>query len=122
MDNLEKLIFLEITNKQLTKALDANYYKTLKLLSEIEKDEFDELVKEIDEIWDNLNTPKNFTVFFKVYKSFDDYKNEIIVSPRIIKVMNDFNLDLKDKISEQSKKLIITKMGKDFFDQNFDNQ
>lgn len=121
MDNLNKLIFLEITNKQFTKSPDSDYYKTLELLPEVDKEEFYKLADEIHDIWNNLNTPKNFTVNYKVYSSFDEYKDEIEVSSRISKIINDFNLNLKDEMSDELKKSIIALLGKDFFDKTFGN-
>jgi hypothetical protein len=119
MDNLDKLIFLEITNKQFTKFQNSDYYKTLELLPEKDKEEFYKLADEIDEIWNNLNTPKNLTINYKVYGSFEEYSGEIEVSSRISKIVNDFNLDLKDEMSDEVKKSIIALLGKDFFDQTF---
>ena len=121
MDHLDKLIFLEITNKQFTKFPDSDYYKTIEFLSEAEKDEFYKLADEIHSIWNNLNTPPNLTMN-KVYNTFDEYRSEIKVSSKIIKVMNDFNLDLKDKMSDEVKKSIIALLGKDFFDKTFGQQ
>jgi len=118
-NNLDKLIFLEITNKQFTKSENRNYYKTLELLPEIEKEEFYKLAQEIHKIWENLNTPKNFPINYKVYSSFDEYSDEIEVSPRILKIMNDFNLNLKDQISDEFKKSIIFILGKNYFDETF---
>lgn len=118
MDNLDKLFFLKITNKQFTKFPDSEYYKTLELLSEMDKDEFYKLADEVHSIWNNLNTPPNLTMN-KVYGSFDEYRDEIEVSSRITKIMNDFNLDLKDKMSNEVKKSIIALLGKDFFDKTF---
>jgi hypothetical protein len=119
MDNLDKLIFLEITNKQFTKFPNSDYYKTLELLSEIDKEEFYKLADEIHKIWNNLNTPKKFAINYKVYGSFNEYKDEIEVSSRISKIINDFNLDLKDEMSDEVKKSIIALLGKDFFDETF---
>ena len=118
-NNLDKLIFLEITNKQFTKSENPNYYKTLELLTEIEKEEFYKLTEEIHEIWNNLNTPKNFPINYKVYGSFDEYSDEIEVSSRISKIMKDYNLNLKDQMSDELRKSIISLLGKDFFDQTF---
>jgi hypothetical protein len=118
MNNLEKLLFLEITNKQFTKMQTSDYYATLKLLSDSEKDEFYDLANEIHTIWNYLNIPPNITLS-KNYNSFDEYKNEINVSSKIIKIINDFNLNLKDNISDELKKSIISSFGRDFYDQNF---
>ncbi len=119
MDNLDKIIFLEITNKQFAKFPNSGYYKTLELLSEIEKEKFYKLADEIHEIWNNLNTPKKISINYKVYGSFDEYRDEIEVSSRISKIINDFNLDLKDEMSDEVKKSIIAVLGKDFFDETF---
>jgi hypothetical protein len=118
MDNLDKLVFLEITNKQFTKFSNSDFYSTLKLLSESEEDEFYKLAEEIHAIWNNLNAPRNLTMN-KIYNSFDEYREEIQVSPRITKIMSDFNLDLKDSMSDEVKKSIIAVLGKDFFDKTF---
>lgn len=75
MDNLEKLIFLEITNKQFTKFHNSEYYNTIKLLSEAEQNEFYKLADEIHLIWNNLNAPSNLTMS-KIYNSFDEYKKK----------------------------------------------
>lgn len=118
MNNLDKVVFLEITNKQFSKFPNSDFYNTLELLAESEKDEFYKLAPEIHSIWNNLNSPPNLTRS-KIYGSFDEYRTEIKVSPRITKIMTDFNLDLKDKMSDETKKLIISLLGKNFFDQTF---
>jgi hypothetical protein len=119
MNNLDKLIFLEITNKQFGKFPNSEYFKTLKLLSESEADELNKLANEIHDIWNNLNTPPKLTMN-KVYGSFNEYSDEIVVSPKISRIMNDFNLDLKNKMSEEVKKAIISLLGQDFFDKTFE--
>lgn len=117
MKNLEKLIFFEITNRQQGKVANTEHYNNLEALSDLEKDEFYKLEFEVHNIWNNLNGPKN--ILSKKYISFEDYQNNIIVSPMIISIMNEFNLTLKEEISEKTKKTIIKLMGKDFYDQNF---
>ena len=117
MNNLEKLIFFEITNRQQGKVVNSEYYNTLEALTELEKDEYYKLESEVHNIWNNLNGPKN--ILSKQYNSFEDYQNNIDVSPTILTIMNDFNLTLKEDLSEETKKMIIKLMGKDFYDQNF---
>jgi hypothetical protein len=117
MNNLEKLIFIEITNLQQGRLENSVYYKTFELLTETEQNEYFELEAEIRAIWNNLNAPKN--ILTKKYNSFEDYQNDNNVSPKISSIMEDFNLTLKDELSEKSKMIIIKLMGKDFYDENF---
>lgn len=118
MNNLEKMLFIEITTKQADILIHPEYNETLKKLTEDEKDIFYELCHQIHTIWNDMNVPKSIDNI-KQYKSFKVYIEENEVSPIIVKIAEDFNLDFKDTISAESKKFIIEQFGKKYFDDNF---
>jgi hypothetical protein len=106
MDKIEKLVFLEITNKQFTKFPSSDFYETYNLLNDEEQTEYSKISNEIHSIWNRMNTPEILNAN-KKYNSIHEFISENEVSPIIVKVINDFNLDLKTEISEQTK--IISK-------------
>ena len=120
MDKIEKLVFLEITNKQFTKFATPDFYETYNLLNDDEQTEFSKISNEIHSIWNRMNTPEILNAN-KKHNSIHEFLSENEVSPIIVKVINDFDLDLKTEISEQTKKSIINLFGEDYFNDNFGN-
>jgi len=120
MDKIEKLVFLEITNKQFTKFATPDFYETYNLLNDEEQTQFSKISNEIHSIWNRMNTPEILNAN-KKYNSIHEFLSENEVSPIIVKVINDFDLDLKTEISEQTKKSIINLFGEDYFNDNFGN-
>lgn len=118
MDKLEKLIFLEITNRQFTKFHNKDFFDTYKELNEQEQNKLSELTREIHSIWNVLNGPAVLNAS-KKYASFQDFHSENKVSPEIVKVIEDFGLTLKTEISEELKNAIIKHLGQGYFDENF---
>jgi hypothetical protein len=121
MDKLEKLVFLEMTNKQFSKNPSQDFFKTYKTLTERESDIYTELYNEIHRIWNYINANINNTTMAKV-KSIEDYHTLAEpVSDLILKISQDFNITLKNEItlSQDLKQRIITIMGQRFFDENF---
>ena len=117
MNNLEKIVFLEMTNKQLTKFPNKEYYATIDLLTEEEDEQFTTLGNEIHRIWNYLNTKKsrkrdNFEV-----TSIQDYNEKINpVNDIILKVSSEFGITLKDGVSSELKSAILNILGKEFLD------
>lgn len=118
MDNIEKLLFLEITNKQLTKFPNRDFLDTYSSLTEEEQDEFASLSREIHSIWNSINGPEVLNAN-KKYSDFNHFASEHEVSDRIVQVMTDFNLTLRTEISNELKETIIKYFGQAYYDEHF---
>lgn len=118
MDKLEKLLFLEITNRQFTKFHNKDFFDTYKELNDSEKNKLSELTREIHSIWNAINGPEVLNAS-KKYTSFEDFHSENPVSPEIVKVIRDFELTLKSEIPEELKNAIIKFLGQDYFNEYF---
>jgi hypothetical protein len=79
MDNLEKLLFLDITCKQFGKLDTSNpdFISTWSSLNEAEKNEYTQLAKEIHEIWSFINMPLIIDLGSKRVNSVWEY-NEFV--------------------------------------------
>ncbi len=120
MNKIEKLVFLEITNKQFTKFPNTDYHDTFNSLNSAEQQEFSKLYHEIHTIFNQINSPAIENVK-KAYSSVHEYISAHQVSPIIIKVINDFDLSLKDQITPEFKNLVIKRMGENFYKTHFEN-
>jgi hypothetical protein len=114
-NNLEKFLFLQMTWKQFGKLNEREYYKTIELLNEEEKEISIKLGDELHKIYNYLNF--NFTDRPNV-NSIQEY-DEIVspVSEKILKVSSDFGLTLKGEVSENLKRAILNILGKDYLDE-----
>lgn len=121
MKNLEKLLFLEFTNKQYSKFPNKEYSDIYNILSELEKSEFAILSREIHEIWNYINSPSIKNVIDNSdCKSIKDYSNKFgNVNEKLLQIADDFDINLETKIDEKFKDTIITIFGKDYFENNF---
>ncbi len=121
INNLEKMIFLEMTNKAFSKLPDEEYYETYDKLSEAEKTRFFPLVNEIHEIWSHINMPADIKVFFerKANTILEYHNNVAPVDELILKISNDFNIDLKDVISPEFAEAIKRLLGITFYKKHF---
>ncbi len=72
MNNLEKLLFFEITNKQFGNQAE-NYLETYKSLSALEKERFSELSDEVHHLWNTINGKTHSISGGKEINSVDDY-------------------------------------------------
>ena len=118
MNKLEKIVFLEMTNKQFAKLPDSEYYKAYKELTKEEKDIVDlKISKEIHEIWTWINTKQRKGIHRTEINSIEEY-NELIspVSEIILSVSSDYGITLKDEISDKFKNAVINIFGKDYLD------
>jgi len=124
MDNLEKLIFLEITNKQFTKFPDSEYFATYQSLTKEEKDQFSLYSNEIHNIWNYINAMPVENVIDNVnINSVNDYNNSVDqISELILKTCNDFKLNLKDEITPEFKEIVIRVLGHDFYKKTFERK
>jgi len=114
MKNLEKIVFLEMTNKQLSKFPNKEYYETIKSLTENEDDEFTILSNQIHNIYNYINSKMHS---FQI-EDIEDYNEKIEpVNPIILKVASDFGITMKSGISEELKKSILEILGKDYLDE-----
>ena len=114
-NNLEKLLFLEMTWKQFGKLNESEYYKTIKELNEEESKLSVKLSNELHEIYNHINV--RFADRINV-DSIHEY-NELVspVSEIILKVSSDFNLTLKGEISQEFKSAMLKIFGKDYLDE-----
>jgi hypothetical protein len=122
MDNLEKLIFLEITNKQFTKFPDAEYFATYEALTKREQNQFSLYSNEIHNIWNYINAMPVENVIDNVnINSVNNYNNSVNqISELILKTCNDFKLNLKDEIIPEFKESVIRVLGHDFYKRTFE--
>lgn len=121
MNNLEKLLFLEFTNKQYSKFPNKEYFDVYNILSEIEKSEFTMLARELHEIWNYINSPSLKNVIDNSdFKSIKDYSNKFgNVNEKILQIADDFDISLETKMDEKFKNKIISLFGKEYFENNF---
>jgi len=114
---LEKLLLLELTNKQFGKFPNLEYYETYQTLSKEEKDKIDyKISNEIHLIWSYING-KMLLINKKNVNSIFEY-NDLIqpVSPIILKVAEEFDIKLKNELTLEFRNAIIMVFGQDFLD------
>ena len=116
MDNLEKLVFLEITNKQFGRLPNSEYFNTFNELSQEEKDEFGlKISKDIHDMWNRINAKHRPDIDKFNITSIEDYIENISpVSDIIIKVTDDYGLTLKNEITEKFKNAVRNILGEDY--------
>lgn len=124
MDKFEKIVFLEMTNKQFTKLPNSEYFETYKCLTEKEKDIIDlEISGEIHDIWSYINSPRRKGINNNEINSISEYIKYVKpINPLIQKISSEFGITLKDEISEKFKKAIIETLGKDYLDNLLDKR
>jgi type III secretory pathway component EscV len=118
MNAFEKIVFLEMTNKQFSKLPNSEYYVTLKKLTEEETDIIDlKISKEIHEIWTWINTKQRKGIHKIEINSVEEY-NELItpVNEIILRVSSEFGITLKRELSEKLKNAIKNILGEDYLD------
>lgn len=122
MNQLEKLIFLEVTNKQINKLPNSSYFEAYRELNQSERKVFAEYVREIHEIWNFINSkPVLNALDNEGVNTIFDY-NEFVspVSNQILQVCTDFELTLKNEISSEFKQNIIKILGIEFYKKHFE--
>jgi hypothetical protein len=121
MNNFEKLTFLEITNKFLGKFPNSDYLETYEKLNDIEKLEFTRISNEIHQIWNFINSKpiegvienENVNSIFEYHSSISD------VNSSILKVCQEFDLDLKNGFSKKFENAVIQTFGKGYYRKHF---
>lgn len=118
MDNLEKILFIDLTCKQFDK-IDTDhpeFISTWKRLTEKEKTEYSLLTNEIHEIWSYINMPIIIDLGNKRVNSVFEY-NELIhpVNNKILKFCRDFEISLKEELTDNFKKAAKRSLGQDYF-------
>lgn len=102
-NQFEKMVFLELTNKQFSKIPNSEYYETYQKLNQEEKKLIDtEISNEIHKIWTYINTTKlDDAEHIKItsIKEYNDFINP--VNEIILKISNEFNITLKKELSKQ---------------------
>lgn len=122
MNTFEKIVFLEMTNKQFAKLPNSEYFESYKKLDENEKDLIDlNISNEIHEIWTWINTKQRKEIHKAEINSIEEY-NELIapVSEIILNVSKEFGITLKNEVTEQFKNAVTSILGKDYLDQFMD--
>ncbi|MFY8066533.1 MAG: hypothetical protein ACOVMS_00250 [Flavobacterium sp.] len=114
-NNLEKLLFLEITWKQFGKLNESEYYKTIKELNEEESKLSVKLRNELHEIYNHINVRFADRINVDSIHQYDEFVSP--VSEIILKVSSDFNLTLKGEISQEFKNAMLKIFGKDYLDE-----
>ena len=122
MNNFEKILFLDFTNKQFSKQPNSEYYATYQLLSETEKQELGELSRELHEIWTYINSKPVLNVIDnRGINSIEDYHANIRhVNPKLMRMAVEFSLTLRNEMSDKTKDAIIKLFGVDYFRNNFE--
>ncbi|WP_055447097.1 hypothetical protein [Lacinutrix mariniflava] len=118
MNTFEKIVFLEMTNKQFAKLPDSEYYATYNKLTEEEKDVIDlNISNEIHEIWTRINTKQRKGIHKTEINSIEEY-NELItpISTVVLRVSSDFGITLKNEVTDKFKNEVINIFGKDYLD------
>lgn len=114
MNPLEKILLLEIINKQSRKLPEDNpeYYATYEKLSESEKNEFYKLSGKIHQYWNYINLPKIVPEEVKRVHSINEYNDEIeTVDQTILQICNDFGLTLRNERDERTEVLLKKFLG-----------
>ncbi|MCB0465580.1 MAG: hypothetical protein KDC78_07890 [Aequorivita sp.] len=122
MNTFEKIVFLEMTNKQFAKLPNSEYFELYKKLDENEKNHIDlNISNEIHEIWTWINTKQRKEIHKTKINSIEEY-NELIapVSEIILSVSKEFGITLKNEVTEQFKNAVTSILGKDYLDQFMD--
>lgn len=117
MDNLEKILFIDITCHHFGKpnTNHPNYIETWQRLSENEKATYTKLTNEIHEVWSYVNMPKIIPVKQRVNSVFEYHELIQPVDERILKVCNDFEISLKEELTEEFKATAKKIFGDDYF-------
>jgi hypothetical protein len=119
--NLEKLVFLEMTNKEMAQLPNQDYFETYKLLSEKEKEYFGALSRQIHNIWTELNTQSIPNVHVKVADTIIEYNDNIEpIDTLILKCHSDYGITLKSTMNDKFKVALIKFFGKDFYYKHFE--
>lgn len=121
MNNLEKILFLEMTNKQFAKLPDQTYYDTYKRLSEDESDQFTRLSQELHDIWNFINSePFPGVIDNKGVDTIQDYNDKVApVNEMIMRISKDFGLTLQEEITDDFKNAIIEFFGLEYYSKKF---
>lgn len=84
--NLEKLVFLEMTNKEMAQLPNQDYFETYNMLSEKEKEYFGNLSRQIHNIWTQINTQSIPNVHVKDADTIIEYNDKVEpIDPLILK-------------------------------------
>jgi hypothetical protein len=117
MNRLEKILFLEITNKQFSRLPDKEYMEAYQTLTETEKAEFVGLSNEIHEIYNYINSGLVAGAKTISAKSISEYDEKInSINSKILNVISDFDLTLKPELSQKTKDAFIALFGQDYLD------
>ena len=117
MDYFEKIVFLEMTNKQFSKLLEQEYFKTYNLLTQEEQVIFSKISAEIHQIWNYINTNQIVGLEKLNIETLEQYNEKVSpISDIILKVSLEFGITLEREISEKLKKSILCVFGKDYLD------
>lgn len=114
MDNLEKILLIEIVNKQFGKlpTNHSEYFLTYNSLTEEEKDRYHLLVSKIHDYWNYINLPKFIAEHLVRVNSIFEYNEKIAeVDKTILAICKDFNLTLQNERDEETESLLKKFLG-----------
>jgi hypothetical protein len=121
-ENLEKLIFLEMTRKVMKTLPTTNdeYLETYNKLSDNEKTNFGILSKQIHRIYTEINTNTIPNAKVKLANSILEYNENVEkIDPLILKCHLDFGVTLKSEINDKFKIALINFLGEKFYNDHF---
>ena len=122
--NLEKIVFLDMTNKVIPTLPNSDYFKTYSSLTEEEKEYHGRLSRQIHRIWTEINTPSISGLREKIANSIEEYDKLVEkVDYVIMNCSQDFGLTLKkQQMDEKAKAAIIKLLGIDFYRTHFEQK
>lgn len=117
MENFEKILLMDLVCKQLGEATPNNqeFVSAWQNLSQSEKEEYGILSSEIHEICTYINMPKVIDLKEKRVNSIIEYNERIKpVDERVLTLCKDFDLSLKEELTDEDKKHFKRLLGKDY--------
>lgn len=121
MDPLEKIVLIEMSNKQFGKMNQQEYYDSYRLLNQEQKERFYKIVKQIHDIFNHINTESILNVHNKIANSIIEYHENLeMIDPLILSIHKEFGLTLKREVTKEIKDSIIRVLGEEFYNKNYE--
>lgn len=121
MENIEKALFLNVRQLQYLTSEDLEIATTFSKMTDVQKDEYVKLNRELRNIWNYINIAPILNVRpddgVNTIQAYHEKINP--VSDIILKVINDFNFTLKKNMTKKEKEAIITILGEGYFNEKY---